>query len=502
MNTNVEIPSTLGDYLGILRRRRIFLLTVLPASLLLAVYIAFALPPLYRSSATILLEPSSIPPELVQTTVASYADQQIELVSRRVLTPENLEPVIAKLDPYPHLSGVSNADKARQIIADTAIERVDPITLEVLRVSNAFSIHYLNPNAKLAAAVAQQIADLFLGYNQQTRSERALAAYDFLSEQAKEVERRISEVDHQIALFKGRHGAALPEAQVRNQAAAERASRDLLGIEAQMRAAEERQALLRVQLSKVNPTLGSTSGNLQTELATLQGQLADARVRYTPDHPDVRRLERQIEALSARAVAEPGAAQPTANNPEYLAVRSQIEATERELGALQASAARARSQIYQFEAGITAAPAVEQEYAELIRNRDVLQKQVGDIQGKLREADIARNLETEQKGERFSQIRTPGVAKRPFTPNRIGIILLGIVLGGALAVGLAALAESSDPTMRSAKDLRGLTVVPLIAAVPVLLNRSERRRRHIWWGSYATVLLFATAFVALTAITA
>ena len=28
--------------------------------------------------------------------------------------------------------------------------------------------------------------------------------------------------------------------------------------------------------------LGSTAGNLQTDLATLQGQLADARVRYTP----------------------------------------------------------------------------------------------------------------------------------------------------------------------------------------------------------------------------
>ena len=63
-----------------------YLLTIIPAALLLAVYLAYALPPSYRSSATILLEPSSIPTELVQTTVTSYADQQIELVSRRVLT--------------------------------------------------------------------------------------------------------------------------------------------------------------------------------------------------------------------------------------------------------------------------------------------------------------------------------------------------------------------------------------------------------------------------------
>lgn len=501
MNTP-DIPNTLGDYLGILRRRRIYLITIIPAALLLAAYLAFALPASYRSSATILLEPSSISKDVVQTTVTSYADQQIELVSRRVLTIENLEPVVAEIDPYPNSPELSDREKARQMIADTVVERVDPITLEVLQQSNAFSIHYHNPDPERAADLAQRIADLFLGYNRQTRSERAASAYDFLLAQSKDVEKRIGEVDERIAQFKARHGAALPEAQVRNQAAAERASRDLMGIEAQMRAAEERQALLNVQLSKINPMLGSTAGNLQTELATLQGQLADARVRYTPDHPDVKRLERQIEALSARAATDPSAAQAVPTNPEYRAIKSQIDATQREIAALQSSAARARSQIYQFESGMSAAPGVEQEYAEMTRNRDVLQVQFADIQAKLREADIARNLETEQKGERFSQIRSPGVASTPYSPNRIGIVLLGIVLGGGLAVGLAAFAESSDPSVRSSKDLRELTKLPAIASVPVMLNADDRRRQRLWWGSYAVVLILATAFVATTALLA
>jgi polysaccharide chain length determinant protein (PEP-CTERM system associated) len=497
-----ETPNTLGDYLGILRRRRVYLLTVLPAALLLAVFLAYALPATYRSSATILLEPSSIPEQLVQTTVTSYADQQIELVSRRVLTPENLELLIDRSDPYPDLPELSARAKAAKIVEDTVIERVDPITLEVLKESTAFSIHYHNSDPQRAVAITQQIADLFLGYNRQTRNERAESTFNFLLAQSRDVEKRISEVDERIAQFKARHGAALPEVQVRNQAAAERASRDLMGIEAQMRAAEERQALLTVQLSKINPMLGSTSGNLQTELATLQGQLADARVRYTPDHPDVKRLERQIDALMARAAAEPDAVRATPTNPEYRSVKSQIDATQRELAALQSSAARARSQIYQYESGMNAAPAVEQEYADLTRNRDVLQDQFKDIQAKLREADIARNLETAQQGERFSQIRKPFPAKMPFSPNRIGIILLGIVLGGGLAIGLAALAESSDPTFRSARDLRAITPLPAIASVPVMLNASDRRRQRIWWTSYATVLLTATAVVAMTAVLA
>ena len=135
--------------------------------------------------------------------------------------------------------------------------------------------------------------------------------------------------------FKSRHGDALPAALGLSQGAAERAERDLQDIEGQIRLAEERQSLLNVQLSKLSPSLGSTTGNWRTELATLQGQLAEARVRYTPDHPDVKRLERQIEILSAKAASETGSAEPPANNPEYLGVRSQINAVQRELAALQ-----------------------------------------------------------------------------------------------------------------------------------------------------------------------
>lgn len=494
-----DASRTMGDYLGILRRRRIYLLTIVPAALLLAVYLAYVLTPAYRSSATILLEPSSISEELVQTTVTSYADQQIELVSRRVLLADSLEELVARVDPYPEETGLSNREKAQRIVADTMIERVDPITFKPLMQSNAFSIHYHNADPKRAAEVAQQIADMFMGYNRKTRSERAAAAYDFLLAQSQDVEKRIGEVDQRIANFKARHGAALPESQGRQEAAAERASRDLMGVESQIRGAEERLALLNVQLAKLTPTLGSTAGNPQTELAMLQGQLADARVRYTPDHPDVKRLERQIEALAARPAA---ASSGAPNNPDYLAVQSQIDATRRELAALSSIASRARGQIYTFEAGMNAAPEVEKEYADLARNRDALQKQFADIQVKLRDADIARNLETEQKGERFSLIRPPYASSTPYSPNRMGIILLGFVLGGGLAMGFAALAESSDSTVRSSSDLRALTAVPVVAAIPALLNDQDRRRRRIGWGAYATALTAAVVLVAATVVMA
>ena len=495
---SADTSPTLADYLDILHRRRIYLLTIIPAVLLIAIYLAYALPPRYRASATILLEPSSIPAELVQTTVTDYADQQIELVQRELMTPDRLESLVTELNPYPDMPELSAREKALQLASDTLIERVDPITFEVLKASNAFSIHYLNSDPERAAVISQKIADLFLAYNRLSRSERASGTYEFMLAQAKDVEKSIEEAEQRIAQFKGRHGDALPETQARSIAAIERVDRELRDVETRIRAAEERQALLNVQLSRLSPTLVGTVGNWRTELATLQAQLAEARVRYTPDHPDVKRLQRQIEALAAQIASEPEAAAVVPDNPDYLVVQSQLEGAQHELAALGATASRARSQISDYESRLSVAPAVEREYSELTRVRDVLLLQFKDIQSKLREADVARTLETEQMGSRFTQIRAPSIPDTPFEPNRLGIILLGIVLGGGLAAGLAALAESSDPSVRSTRNLREITTIPVLAAIPVLVNEADHRRQRVWWTSYASVLLAAIVLVALT----
>jgi len=496
-----DAPATLGQYLDLLRRRRWYLLIIVPAAVLLAIFLAYFLAPSYRSSSIILLEPSSIPAELVQTTVTSYADQQIELVQRRVMTPDNLKALVMATDPYPDQPNWTLEDKANQVAIDTVLERVDPVTLDVVSMSNAFAIHYNNVSPKRAAVVAQKLSDLFLSYNRQARSERAGETYEFLAALAKSVEQRIDASDKRLAQFRAEHSEALPETQVRNQASAERAERDLVGYETQIRGAEDRQTALNLQLSKLSPTLGTTTGNPQTELVTLQGQLAEARVRYTPDHPDVKRLQRQIETL----MAQPGtstSASTAPNNPEYLAVQSQLATVNRELGALRAAADRARSQIYTYQNSLGSAPRVEQEYAELARQSDLLRGQYQDVQNKLREADVARSLEGEQKGARFTQIVAPNVSSSPYSPNRTGIILLGFLLGGALGVAIAVLAESSDPTIRGMRDLRQFVNVPAIAAVPVLENAADRRTRVLLWSSYAIAVGLGCLVVAVTVVSA
>jgi polysaccharide biosynthesis transport protein len=497
MASNASSTATLGDYFDVLRRRWPYLALVIPAVILAAVYLAYSQPPLYRASATIMLEPSSIPSDMIRTTVTSYADQQIELLRRRVMTTDALQTVIENQDPYPHRTDLNARQKARLIAENTAIERVDPVTLEKLNQSNAFSIHYHNPDPRVAAEVAQRLADLFLDHNRLTRTETASSAYEFLRAQSSEIGARIQVIEQQIADFKSEHGDALPDAQNRQVGALDRAERDLSAVEGQIRVAEERRATLRLQLDQTAPNLFDTSQDWRLELAELRAQLAEARRRYTPDHPDVRRLQRAIEGLQARVDAEGGVAASTVppDNPEYLRIETQLNTVERELAALRANAEQARRQIRQYSQLRQVAPDVERQYLQLSRDYDTLQRQFADIQAKLSTASLAETLETEQRGERYTQIRSPSTPSRPFSPNRIGIILLGIVLGGGLAVSLAALAEASDPTIRSPRDLREAADIQPIGTVPVMMNYSDHARRWGTWGAITAVFVIATIFV-------
>ena len=79
-----EQTKDLKDYFSILRRRKKQILTTVGVLLLASVLVAFLLPPVYRSTATILIEEQEIPPELVRSTITSYADQRLQVISQQV----------------------------------------------------------------------------------------------------------------------------------------------------------------------------------------------------------------------------------------------------------------------------------------------------------------------------------------------------------------------------------------------------------------------------------
>jgi uncharacterized protein involved in exopolysaccharide biosynthesis len=86
VNAALEKPNPLRDYLVAARHRRKTLILVFALAMLVSVLVAVLLPPRYRSFGTILIEQQEMPQELVRSTVTSYADERVQVISKRVMT--------------------------------------------------------------------------------------------------------------------------------------------------------------------------------------------------------------------------------------------------------------------------------------------------------------------------------------------------------------------------------------------------------------------------------
>ena len=88
------------DYIEILKRNKNKMLLIAIVAFILTIIIALKWPATYKSTAIILIEQQEIPQDLVRSTVTSYADQRIQVISQRVMGSVNLKKIIEKYQLY------------------------------------------------------------------------------------------------------------------------------------------------------------------------------------------------------------------------------------------------------------------------------------------------------------------------------------------------------------------------------------------------------------------
>ena len=498
MARTIMQTSAVSDYWGALKRRSIYVFTILPAVVFICVLAAFGLRPEYQATASIMLQNSSVPKDIIESTVISYSDQQIEIVQGKVLTLDSLLNIVKEIDPYPLIVAMSPAEKAQKMLEDTSVERIDPVTFKPQAESNAFSLHYNNPDPAMAVQVDNRLAQLFLTYNQRQRTEAAGEAVGFLKKQSDSVVQQMRDVDAQIAVLKHQYGDALPDSLARNESMLEDTQRQIDSLQTQILTAQDKETQLSMQLSQTSPNMITQSGDL-TDMATVRAKLTEAEQRYTPDHPEVKRLKHALETLMAQAGTNASGVAQNANNPQYLMLQAELKGARNTLAGLQQLAAERRGKVESLRARVETTPVAERAVSEIMRHKQALQNEYQQTQDKLQSATLAESFESQQGGERFTMLRAPSVPRSPYFPNRLGLILLGLVLGTALTGIAVASAETMDHNIRASKDLVLPEAAPLLASIPFIKNSKDRRRRTIMLTGFAAAYSLA-AFVAIAVI--
>lgn len=555
-----------AELLDMLRRRRGLMSLAFAGLLGLALAVAWLLPAVYRSTATILIKEQEIPPELVRSTVTSFADERIQVITQQVMTRATLLDMVERHQLYGNArlreTGEEIIDRMRRDIRITPVsaEVTDRRTGAPVKATIAFSLSYDSEVAGNAQKIASELVTLFLNENVKNRQQKAAETTSFLDEELTRIGARVSELELALSAFKRRNPGRMPEMNLANQVGSERTLAELQRLDRDIAFLDERRIALQAQLAETRPNTPIASGGSLLEpeerLRALQVQLISLSGLYSDDHPDVRRLKREIAAFkletglqnavidreaqltelratlatlrqrysedhpdvvklrrtytviesAVRSGGDSGAPRPAVSNPRkpdnpiFLNLQSQVQTTVAQIQSLRAEREALRARLEQIDLRLSQAPEVEREYLELTRDLDSTRARFRELREKQMQAQVAEELERSRKAERFTLIEPPIYPEKPYRPNRAAILLVGLLLALAGSAAAAALSEALDQNAHGVRAVAQALRVPVLAVLPALVPvraaRSPQALRWLLLGAAAAAVALALAAVA------
>jgi uncharacterized protein involved in exopolysaccharide biosynthesis len=541
----MEDIKGLGDYLSILMRRKKQF--IIPAVLIfiISVFLALGLPAVYQSKATILIEQQEIPADLVRSTVTSYAGERIHVISQKVMTTENLSKVINQYDLYKDKRKTTSmsvlVDAMREGINLDMISAdvIDPRSGKAKTATIAFTLSFDSSSPRKSQQVTSELVSLFLNANLERRAKSAIETSGFLAAESRKLEGTVSKLEANLAKFKEKNMGNLPELQQLNLQLMNRAESEVKVLDQQIRSLEERKIYLTSELSRIDPNIGSSTGEggrvfspkarlkdlrtqyislssryspthpdlikvkkeiaalrkevgslgdteeLKSQIKELNAERAILREKYSIEHPEVKKIDRKIASAksslksaeqSQNRAGQEGGADLEPDNPVYIQFQSQVKAAESELKSLQNLRKGLLAKISDFEEKLLKSPQVEREYRDLTRDYDNAVIKYKEVKAKQLEAELAESLERENKGERFSLIEPPQIPEKPSKPNRLAIFFLGLVFSFAGGIGTVVVAESLSKSIKSVSGLVQVTGEPPLISVPYIEIESEKKK--------------------------
>jgi len=502
----------INDYLDILIRNK--KLVIFPALFLILVTTAVALllPATYKSTGMILIESQEIPSDLVRSTVTSYADQRIAVIKQKLMTTAKVLPIIKKYNLYADKQkNTPSSALVAMFRANTFVNMVganvtDPRSGRARRASIAFNVTFMDQNPQLAQKVANELVTEFLNENVKVRTARAAETTNFLKEEGNKFQRKIQLIEKKIADFKEEFNDSLPELLPYNLSMVENLQKELTEGQNQIMILKDQVMTMSLELANLDaflPSMGAqqpvTSGQ---QLALAKSEYTILQGKYSENHPDIKRLKRQIETLEAKLASDKSGKKVETTqykSPLYLKINSKIDLSEREIKRLfsRKKDIREKLELYEKRAGET--HQVKRAFDDLIRDYDNNLAKYKELRAKELQAALAQNLESENKGESFTLIEPPLVANKPEKPNRPKIFVMGVVVSIGVGLGLALLFDMLVSGVRGYNEIgrvlgaSPLVVIPLLTIKKETVKKVRNRYKRVYW-LVALIILLVIGF--------
>ena len=529
MTDTQAITPEFSDYLAALKRRRMLLAVIALPIVAIAFSLALGMPDIYVSTGLITFSDATVSGELPTDKdkvrkEKEYMDQYVNSLANSVLS----YPTVSKLiDQMPGLvtAGEDREDAVADVIRRASVETVrvpvlDPDTGREREIISAFTVSYGSRNPAQAQKVAAWLTDEFLLASRSNLQVRAKAAGQFYNTETEKYRTQIAALEGRLAQFKAKNFGNLPELTDLNLNLMDRNQRDIDDIGQQMRALKQDKIFLQQQLeqarnagtdegllsqltSDYNKKLSTYDTNhpdmialrrqidalkaggsavdslsLPAQLQAQKAILAQARQRYSEDHPDIKRIEREIKTLETRiAAGETNAGNPV-GSPAVVQLKTQINAMDTQLAGLERRDAELRTKLDTMQRRVEATPQVEREYKELSRDLELAHTKYDELLKSQMDSELSSAAIASGRSDELRLVQAAAVPAKPSKPKRIAIAAVGLMLALLLSFTTVVFVESIDQSVRGSRDVRRVLALSPLGVIPEIRDATSARRQR------------------------
>lgn len=496
-----ELSESIDHLVAVALRRRWWFSMTACAIAIGAALGSFLLPNHYKSEATILVQRQQIPERYVTPNSTTDLDQALQAMTHDVLSRPRLLQIASEFNLYPK--------QRKRLSSEQLVELMrSDITIEALesqnqgpKAANAFKISYAGSDPSVVQQVTSQLTSLFINEDLRSQEERDITTTNFLQAQLAAAQNDLNRKEQQLREFKMANLGELPEQREGDLQILSGLQEQLRNTNAALTRANEQRAYFEsllaqyqnLALASGSASVTATSNPVETaraELNRLQTERTTLLGTFSPQYPDVKKIDREIAETKAllaqlqRNTASASGSDPssssasggiTATDTTVAQLNSQLKENQLEASNDTAQVKQLQQQIGEYQRRLNLTPVREQQLTDLLRDYDLAKKNYDDLYAKKTQSALATDLQKDQQGEQFRLIEPPNLPTKPFAPNRPTIALGGIAAGIMLGIALAFFVEIRDASLYSEKQLRERFDLPVVMAVPLFISTRERR---------------------------
>jgi len=361
---------------------------------------------------------------------------------------------------------------------------------------------------RLAAAIANAVADNYLETTKHQGRSDTKATVKFFEDKKKEYLDKLHETEDKLEKFRKDSFADLP--QVKNTLLGKRLvlSTEKTARTLQLSAMNKRLDEAKKQIAEVpETTLEKTTEKnpallrIENELEQLRRVLSAVTVGYTDEHPKVDQLKKQIAELEQQLEDMPkrvDADEREVANPVYQELVKNRMSLEQDIRGHEAALLEIESRITANDDALKEVAGQEKVYNDLTRQNE----EYSNLYEKYRDewtAAVTRWEVQEAEQEYGVEVEMLAPALEPALPYQLprqklalACIVGGIALGVALMFGL----EFCDRSFRGIDDASAFLNIPVLGSVPTIISPAQRAKRRRTSFMIAGVAIVALAAVA------